>query len=346
MGMPARKKKEGDAPAAPKKKAAPRKPKKPAIEPVGIEAAGLPIGTDDPALAALIKAVADAGGAPIGAWKDPLGGHPLLLAALPIDKVAPTPFQRDVSPAHVKKLSFAIGKTRRFLDPIIAMLSEQGQEIGSASPSTPAVPFLTPNGNHRLTVMRELGAKSIVALLVPERQVAYQILALNIEKAHNLRERAIEVRRLVVDLATWAPGGEKDFEVELEEPALVTVGFAYDGKPRLSGGAYMPVLKKVDSWIDGSLTDAIEERKRRAALVLTLDEAVDGAIARLKESGLTSPYLRAFVVGRINPLRFIKGDPPSLDELMATMTKRASGMDAGKIKAGDIAASGGVPDED
>jgi ParB family chromosome partitioning protein len=206
--------------------------------------------------------------------------------------------------------------------------------------------FLTPNGNHRLTVMRELGAKSIVALLVPERQVAYQILALNIEKAHNLRERAIEVRRLVVDLATWATGGEKDFEVELDEPGLVTVGFAYEGKPRLSGGAYMPVLKKVDGWIDGPLAAAIEERKRRAGLVLALDEAVDGAIARLKEAGLTSPYLRAFVVGRVNPLRFIKGDPPSFDELMATMTKRASGLDAGKIKAGDIAASGGVPDEE
>ena len=66
----------------------------------------------------------------------------------------------------------------------------------------------------------------------------------------------------------------------------------------------------------------------------------------LKEAGLTSPYLRAFVVGRINPLRFIKGDPPSLDELMATMTKRAAGMDAGKIKSSDVAASGGVPDDE
>lgn len=333
--MPAKKK--SDAAAAPKKKAAPRKPKKPAIEPVGIDAASLPLATDDAELAGLVKKVAEQGGAPIGAWRDPLGGHPLLLAALPIDKVAPTPFQRDVSPAHVKKLAFAIGKTRRFLDPIIAMASEEGAGLA---------PFLTPNGNHRLTVMRELGAKSIVALLVPERRVGYQILALNIEKAHNLRERAIEVRRLVVDLATWAPGGEKDFEVELEEPGLVTVGFAYEGKPRLSGGAYMSVLKKVDSWIDGSLGDAITERKRRAQLVLTLDEAVDGAIARLKEAGLSSPYLRAFVVGRINPLRFIKGDPPSLDELMATMTKRASGLDASKIKSSDIAASGGTPDED
>jgi len=81
-------------------------------------------------------------------------------------------------------------------------------------------------------------------------------------------------------------------------------------------------------------------------LVLVLDEQVDAAIARLKEAGLTSPYLRAFVVGRINPLRFIKGNPPSLDELMATMTKRAAGMDAGKIKSSDIAASGGVPDDE
>ncbi len=332
--MPPRKKKDPDAAAAPKKKAAPRKAQKPAIQPVGIEASELPIGIDDPALATLVAAVGKAAGACIGAWKDPLGGHPLLLASLPINKIAPTPFQRDVSPAHVKKLSFAIGKTQRFLDPVIAMLSEEGT-------------FLTPNGNHRLTVMRELGARSIVALLVPERKVAYQILALNIEKAHNLRERAIEVRRLVVDLATWAPGGEKDFEVELEEPALVTIGFAYEGKPRLSGGAYVSVLKKVDAWIGGTLLEAIEERKRRAGLVLVLDEAVDGAIARLKEVGLTSPYLRAFVVGRINPLRFIKGDPPSLDELMATMTKRASGMDAGKIKSSDIAASGGgVPDEE
>jgi ParB family chromosome partitioning protein len=332
--MPPKKKKAETGEDAPKKKApAKSRAKKPAIEPVALDASALALGIDEPSLAPLVTAVREAGGAAIGAWRDPLGGHPLLLASLPIEKVAPTPFQRDVSPAHVKKLAFAIGKTRRFLDPIIAMREEDGR-------------FLTPNGNHRLTVMRELGAKSIVALLVPERQVAYQILALNIEKAHNLRERAIEVRRLVVDLATWATGGEKDFEVELDEPGLVTVGFAYEGKPRLSGGAYMPVLKKVDGWIDGPLAAAIEERRRRAGLVLALDEAVDGAIARLKEAGLTSPYLRAFVVGRVNPLRFIKGDPPSFDELMATMTKRASGLDAGKIKAGDIAASGGAPDEE
>jgi ParB family transcriptional regulator, chromosome partitioning protein len=337
--MPPRKKKEG-ADAAPKaksaaaKKAPARKKKAPEkIEPVGLapDALGLPV--SDPSIATLAQHVVDAGGAVIGAYRDPLGGHPLLFASLPIEKVEPTSFQRDVSPAHVKKLAVAIGKTRRFLDPVIAIREDDGR-------------FLTPNGNHRLTVMRELGARSIVALVVPERSVAYQILALNIEKAHNLRERAMEVRRMMVDLATWAKGTEKDFELELDEPALVTIGFAYEARPRISGGAYVPVLKKVDDWVPGTLEDAVTERRRRAALVLELDDAVEGAVARLKEKGLTSPYLRAFVVARINPLRFIKGEPPSLDELMATMTKRASGMDAGKISTADLARSGGAPDEE
>ena len=66
---------------------------------------------------------------------------------------------------------------------------------------------------------------------------------------------------------------------------------------------------------------------------------------KLKERGLTSPYLKAFVVARINPLRFIKGTPPSFDELMETMTKRARGMDPARIKTEDLARSGGPPED-
>jgi hypothetical protein len=38
--------------------------------------------------------------------------------------------------------------------------------------------------------MRRLGAKSITAFVVAEREVACQILAPNTEKAHNLKERS------------------------------------------------------------------------------------------------------------------------------------------------------------
>jgi ParB family chromosome partitioning protein len=148
------------------------------------------------------------------------------------------------------------------------------------------------------------------------------------------------------DLAGFSDQKETDYQLEFEEPSLVTLGFAYQERGRLSGGAYGPVLKKVDQWIDRPLAEASKERARRAGLVLAFDDAVSGAVERLKAKGLTSPYLKAFVVARVNPLRFMKGEPPPMDELFASMTKKAAGMDPGKIKPEDLARSGGVPDEE
>src|SRR3954467_8374290 len=166
------------------------------------------------------------GGAVLATYREPLGGHALMLTALPVDKVVPTPFQRDISDAHVRKLTQAMDKTKRFLDPIIAVREQTGDAA-----------YWTPNGYHRLTALKELGAKSILALVVPERAVAYQILALNIEKAHNLREKAIGVRRMYEDLAAVAGAKEDEtaFALEFEEPALATLGFAYQERGRLSG---------------------------------------------------------------------------------------------------------------
>ncbi len=311
----------------------PRKTK-PQASITDLKASELALEFDHSDLTEVAEAVVQSKGAVLGAYRDPLGGHPLLLASLPIDDVAPTSFQRDASPAHVKKLVQAIGKSKRFLDPLIVMRERDGK-------------WLTPNGHHRLIAMRALGAKSITVLVVPDRTVAYQILALNVEKAHNLRERGAEVRRLMIDLANWAEGGEKDFELELDEPSLVTIGFAYEARPRISGGAYVSVLKRVDEWVDGTLKEAIAERRRRAELVVHLDDAVNEAIKRLEAGGLKSPFLRAFVVGRINPLRFIKGDLPSFDELLETMTTRATKLDGSKISSTDLAAtSGAAPEED
>src|SRR5205814_7161794 len=167
-----------------------------------------------------------------------------------------------------------------------------------------------------------------------------------IEKAHNLREKALEVVRMYRDLSQLDGGRkESEFALEFEDPSLVTLGFAYEKKGRLSGGAYAPALKKVDQYFDQPLSEAIAERERRAQMVLDLDEAVTAAVEKLKERGLTSPYLKAFVVARINPLRFIKGTPPSFDELMETMTKRARGMDPARIKTEDLARSGGPPED-
>jgi len=283
-------------------------------------------------LQALAAQVEADGGAVLSAYREPLGGHALLFAALPVEKVEPTSYQRDVSDAHVLKLTRAMDKTRRYLDPIIAVREPEG--------------FRTPNGGHRLTALKELGAKTILALVVPEREVAYQILALNIEKAHNLREKSLEGMRMYRDLARLhGARKESEFALEFEEPSLVTLGFAYEEKGRFSGGAYAPALKKVDQYFDRPLAETLPVREERAKKVLALDEAVGEAVEKLKARGLTSPYLKAFVVSRINPLRFIKGDPPSFDELLETMTKRARGMDPGRVKTEDLARSSGPPEE-
>src|SRR6266481_6343700 len=130
-----------------------------------------------------LAAVEKAGGFVVGMYKEPLGGHPVLLAVLPIDAIEPTPFQRDLSDTHHKRLADVITKTGRYLDPVIAVVA-------------PKEGFWTPHGSHRLAAMRRLGAKSIAALIVVEREVAWQILALNTEKAHNLKERSLEVIRI------------------------------------------------------------------------------------------------------------------------------------------------------
>jgi ParB family transcriptional regulator, chromosome partitioning protein len=292
-----------------------------------------PDGMTAPA-AELAARVTGDGGQVLAVYKEPLGGHTQLLCALPIDLVEPTPFQRDVSDAHVRKLTLAMDKTRRFLDPIIAVTAN-----GKG--------YWTPNGNHRLTALKELGAKTVLALLMPEREVAYQILALNIEKAHNLREKSLEVHRMYGELVRLdGSKKESDYALEFEEPQLITLGFAYAERGRLSGGAYQSALKKVDEFFDKPLPKALEEREKRGKAVLALDDAVSEAVDKLKARGLTSPYLKAFVVARINPLRFMKGSAPPFHELMATMTKRARGMDPGKIKTEDVARSGGgAPEE-
>jgi ParB family chromosome partitioning protein len=319
---------------AAKKAAAPKKPgtkkrRGVTLQPTSLTAPEVPLAE---APAELAEAIAAAGGAVIGAYREPLGGHALVFASLPVDKVEPTPFQRDVSDAHVRKLTVAMDKTRRFLDPVIAV--HEGEK------------FWTPNGNHRLTALKELGATAVVALVVPERKVAYQILALNIEKAHNLRERAIEVVRMYRDLSRFDDRKESDCSLEFEEPLLVTLGFAYEKRPRLSGGAYGPILKKVDKWVEAPLAEAAKEREKRAELVLELDDAVSEAVAKLKARGLQSPYLKAFVVARINPLRFIKGEPPPLEDLLPSMAKRARGMKTDGIKVEDLARTGGAPEEE
>jgi ParB family chromosome partitioning protein len=91
---------------------------------------------------------------------------------------------------------------------------------------------------------------------------------------------------------------------------------------------------------------AIAEHEEHADLLMELDEKVTNVVARLKERGLSSPYLRSFVVARINPLRWIKGEFPPLEEVLKTMSDRASRFNSEKVKQEDLAGISGAPAEE
>jgi ParB family chromosome partitioning protein len=309
----------------------PRKKKAKAIEARGLTARETAGGAPPAAAAQLKDAITEDGGSVLAVYREPLGGGWQVLAALPVDKVSPTPYQRDLSETHVARLAQAIEKLGRFMDPVVAVRTEDGQ-------------YWTPNGSHRLAAMRSLGARSIVALVVPDLEVAHRILVLNTEKAHNVRERALEVIRLAHALAELDDRPEKDYATEFEEPALLTLGACYLKNGRFSGGAYQSVLKRVEAFSATKLSKALELRRARAERLLALDQAVGEAVAKLKERGLESPYLKAFVIARINPLRFSRKDKADWDETIEKMTGAAKRFDPAKIKSDQVARAAGAPD--
>ena len=323
---------------AKRKAGTPRKRRKLAGHSIGLLANELSNGAPQAAVNELQEAIDKDGGKVLATYREPFSGHWVVLASLPIDQVEPTPYQRNLSDTHVRKLEGVIAKLGRFLDPIIVVRKESKDS---------ATRYWTPNGNHRLSAMKTLGAKCIIALVVPETATAYQILALNTEKAHNLRERALEVIKMYQELATLDDATEETYALEFEEAALITLGLCYLENGRFSGGAYHPILRRSDQFIKKSLGSAIEIRRDRAKTLMDLDKTVVEKVEALKAKGLTSPYLKSFVVARINPIRFRPKDaaPLSFDEVMDRMTKAAEKMNVEKVKMEDLARSGGAPDE-
>jgi ParB family chromosome partitioning protein len=235
----------------------------------GPEPLETPLVLEDRAVAPLVECVRVLGGAALAAYREPCGSSPVLLAMVPTDGVEPTPFQRDLSPAHVQRLAAKIDEVGAFLDPLIAVRAPDGT-------------LWTPNGRHRLAAARILGLRAISVLLCADEALAYRILALNTEKAHNLRDRSLEAIRMARALAKARPRArESDHAAELESPALLTLGAVYERDKRFAGGAYHPLLRRVDAFGTKPLARSLAERDGWAARLLEIDARVRELIAAL-----------------------------------------------------------------
>jgi ParB family transcriptional regulator, chromosome partitioning protein len=318
-----------------KKTTATKKPRKvkPEAGSVGLTAAEVSTGSPSAEVGRVKKQIDEAGGTVLACYREPLGGHWVALAALPLDRVKPTPYQRELSKAHADRLAAVIPKVGRFLDPVIAVPDGDG--------------FISPNGMHRLKALETLGAKTVIALVMPEPEIAFRILALNTEKAHNLKDKAIEVIRMARAIAENDPKkSETDMAFELEQASLVTIGCCYEKNPRFSGGAYNSVVSRTESFSTDPMKKSLELREEHAEKLLELDVAVSAAVERLKASGFTSGYLKPIVVARVNPLRFVKAGKddakPDFDKTIDKMIEGAKKFDPSKVKAQDVAIAAAV----
>jgi len=324
-------KKSGAKKAAGRRKTAGRKSLAPRREARGLAGDEIPLGLDAPAVAPLVAEVRAAGGAALGAYGDPLSGRALLLASLPLAAIEPTPFQRDLSPAHTKRLAEKIEASGCFLDPLIAVRGASGG-------------FWTPNGRHRLAAAKVLGLRQVTVLLSADADLAFKILALNTEKAHNLKDRSLEVIRMARELAKQRPRAlETEFPAEFEAAELLTLGIVYEREPRFAGGAYSPLLKKVDRFAERPLAKSLSERAGFAARLLEIDARVKQLVKTIEARGFRSPYLRNYVVARINPVRFVKAKPGATAPAMAMgaaltrMAAAARRFDAASVRGSDVA---------
>jgi ParB family chromosome partitioning protein len=272
----------------------------------------------------LAARVQDDGGHVLAVYREPVGDHWQIFCLLPLAKVEPSPYQRDLSPTHVKRLTEAVKKLDRFVDPVVALSPRPGV-------------YWTPNGNHRRTVLTKLKAEYLPAILVVEPEVGYQILPLNTEKAHNLKEKSLEVIRMYRGLVTDEPTStEEDWAFQFESAHFITLGLLYEGNKRFAGGAFAPILRRVDKFLKGTLRKGLEEREERAALVRAVDEALVVVVAKIKKRGINHPYVKNYVLARTTPLTRARKTLPSFEQTFRKLRESLGEFDIGKVRYEDI----------
>jgi ParB family transcriptional regulator, chromosome partitioning protein len=265
------------------------------------------------------------GGQVLACYEEPLKHAWHLFALLPLDKVQATPYQRDLSKPHVKRLLEVMKKLGRFVDPIVAVSTGPGA-------------YWTPNGNHRREAAAKLKAEYIPAILIPDTEVSFQILALNTEKAHNVKEKALEVIRMYRSLQESEPKQtEEDYAFQFEAPHYITLGLLYEARPRFAGGAFAPILRRVDKFLKPPLPKAYAERERRAELVREADDALADVVAKIKKRGVNHPYVKNYVLARTTPLTRARKTLPSFEQTFERLRTNLEAFDPAKVRLDEIA---------
>ncbi|NPB08955.1 MAG: ParB N-terminal domain-containing protein [Thermodesulfobacteria bacterium] len=220
-------------------------------------------------------------------YADPVKKQELILARFRTDEILIPAFQRDLSEGLKRNLELAIERLG-FLHPVI-VYEDEGR-------------YFVIDGRHRLEAMRDLGYEEIVGLIVP-RKLAHHILEFNTEKPPNVKERSKQAYRLFQEFLEEDPSTpEVDLWSFFKEPSYITFGFVLEEfEPRFPASFYESLLAKIDRFLEEPLSEAAEERRRRARKLVELNQVVNETYARL---GFTNALLKGEIVRKAVQLAY------------------------------------------
>jgi ParB family chromosome partitioning protein len=245
-------------------------------------------------------------------FKDPHRRQTIGLKTLPIDRLEVVGHQRKARPAHVEHLVSSIDRIG-FIVPLVAVEEETD---GKAR-------YVVIDGQHRLQAAREVGLRKLPVLVVPAR-LASRMMNLNVEKDLNIREKAVValgIYRAFLDTQPDLKENDDEVEESIQRAYYVTLGLAYEGKGRLAGSAFEPLLKKCDFFLRRTLSNAFPVREARAARLLETNSLMQDVIAKAKEMGAFHQYFQYQLVSHIDPFRRKRGRQ-SFDELFDKATAK------------------------
>lgn len=244
-------------------------------------------------------------------FKDPHKRQVIGLKTIPIDRLEVVGHQRKTRPAHVEHLVASIDRIG-FIVPLVAVEAAGGKER-----------YVVIDGQHRLHAARAVGLKKLPVLVVPNR-LAPRMMNLNVEKDLNIREKAVValgIYRVFLDSRPDLKENDDEVQESLERAYYVTLGLAYEGKGRLAGSAFEPLLKKCDFFLRRTLSNAFPVREERAARLLETNSLVQDVIVRAKDMGAFHQYFQYQLISHIDPFKRKRGRQ-NFDELFDKATAK------------------------
>ncbi|RLG58605.1 hypothetical protein DRN86_05445 [Candidatus Geothermarchaeota archaeon] len=245
----------------------------------------------------------------VGVFREPLYGYEQRLVIVPVDQLTVIKIQRKPSPYHIRRLVTSIRRVG-FVTPLTA-IKRNGK-------------IIVIDGQHRLLAAKEAGVREVPCIIIPE-VYAHNLMELNVEKQMSLREKAyvaLNVYRTYLNEDSSIMEDDTRILDSIDYAYYVTLGIAYEVAERLFGSAYESLLKRVDGFLSMPLNKAIKVREKRAKIVVNIDEVAKKAVEKVKELGITHPFLYREVVSFCNPIGRKRKVSISFEELFSQLKER------------------------